>query len=60
MLIPLLYLLTYGLSLLGGDPILGIQIAQPIADLLSLAAAVPMTLPVLLNMGKRREIPESE
>ena len=52
MLIPVLFLAVYLGRVFGGDPVLGVMIAQPIADVLSLLSALPVTLPVLAKMRK--------
>lgn len=52
MLIPVLFLMRFLLTQAGGDPLWSVILAQPLADILSLGAALIVTIPVLRLMRK--------
>ncbi len=50
--IPVVLLLPWLFSVTGAEPLLGVQLAQPIADALSFAVSIPMTVALLRTFGE--------
>jgi hypothetical protein len=53
--IPAVLILPALLSTLGGEALLGIELAQPVADVLSLALAIPISAGEIRSMQKAWE-----
>ncbi len=52
--IPMVLGLPFLLDAFGGDALLGLQLAQPVADVITFAVTVPMCISVLRTMGEDR------
>ena len=53
--IPLVFLLPWLIGLLGGEPVLGLELAQAVADVLSFAISLPIGIMVLREMKQMQK-----